>query len=458
MVKEDRSDWVAVAPEHSTSTEQQHIKPAVSAYQFFQREHSSSIHQQLASSGKPTDVGALGREVSHRWQNLTPSEKKRYEDLAAQDKSRFLAESHKRDVEAMQRKERLQKERETLILDDQGEGRTRRSRQKEQKKVEKKRIKKQEKRKVKKEKKRSGGDDDDDSDYQDDDDDSDSSSSSYQDDSSSTSSSSSSSSDSEDSYKKKAPKRPVKVSQAVLQRREKAKQEKLAKEQYIEQRQSNVRSERAEQAKRRLEYLLKQSDIFSHFGNVKQEKARLGLSSSVAATSSQLESKSTTASTAMSSSSSSGDNNKAIVRKPSGGTLGEKVNDHQDEEEREEADEHDATFLTAQPSTLGGGKMRQYQLEGLNWMIRLQENGVNGILADEMGLGKVRGAIFMQLYPCPPYLHLLFVSTLTLCCLCILLFALCNITDDAIHFDPSLHVGIQARYRTTSHHCSQVNA
>ena len=80
--------------------------------------------------------------------------------------------------------------------------------------------------------------------------------------------------------------------------------------------------------------------------------------------------------------SSSGEN-KAIVRNPSG-TLGEKVNDYQDDEEREEADEHDATFLTAQPSTLGGGKMRQYQLEGLNWMIRLQENGVNGILADEV--------------------------------------------------------------------------
>ena len=324
--------------------------------------------------------------MSSRWQNLTPVERKKYEDLAAQDKSRFLAESHKRDVEAMQRKERLQKERETLILDDQGEGRTRRSRMKEQKKAEKKRVKKQEKKKVKaaskkkkgkKEKKRSGGGDDD-SDYQDDND-SDSSSSSYQDDSSSASSSSSSSdssSDSEDSYKKKAPKRPVKVSQAVLQRREQAKQEKLEKEKYIEQRQSNVRSERAEQAKRRLEYLLKQSDIFSHFGNVKQEKARLGLSSSAAATSSQLESKSTAAM------SSSGEN-KAIVRKPSG-TLGEKVNDYQDEEEREEADEHDATFLTAQPSTLGGGKMRQYQLEGLNWMIRLQENGVNGILADEV--------------------------------------------------------------------------
>lgn len=413
MVKEDRSDWVAVAPEHATTTEPAAIKPAASAYQFFQREHSSSIHRELSTSGKSTDVGALGREVSSRWQGLSPIERKKYEDLAIQDKQRFLAESHKRDVEAMQRKERLQKERETLILDDQGEGRTRRSRQKEQKKVEKKRMKKEEKKKnktaskkeKKKAKKKRDTGDDDDSDYQEDG--SDSSSSSYSDDSSSTSSSSSSS-DSEDSYKKKAPKRAVKVSEAVLQRREQAKQEKLQKEQYIEQRQSDVRTERAVQAKRRLEYLLKQSDIFSHFGNVKQEKARLGLSSSAAATSSQLESKSTTTADATPSPTA---NNTTIVRKPSG-TLGEKVDANQDDEEREEADEHDATFLTVQPSTLGGGdcKMRQYQLEGLNWMIRLQENGVNGILADEMGLGKVCfETAYMQFYPCPP-------SIIYLCC------------------------------------------
>ena len=30
------------------------------------------------------------------------------------------------------------------------------------------------------------------------------------------------------------------------------------------------------------------------------------------------------------------------------------------------------------------GKMRDYQLAGLNWLIRLYENGINGILADEM--------------------------------------------------------------------------
>jgi SWI/SNF-related matrix-associated actin-dependent regulator of chromatin subfamily A member 5 len=54
------------------------------------------------------------------------------------------------------------------------------------------------------------------------------------------------------------------------------------------------------------------------------------------------------------------------------------------EDNVEEADEHEATFLTQQPTTLEHGQMRNYQLEGLNWMIRLQENGVNGILADEM--------------------------------------------------------------------------
>lgn len=32
--------------------------------------------------------------------------------------------------------------------------------------------------------------------------------------------------------------------------------------------------------------------------------------------------------------------------------------------------------------------MRDYQIHGLNWMISLYENGLNGILADEMGLGK----------------------------------------------------------------------
>ena len=30
------------------------------------------------------------------------------------------------------------------------------------------------------------------------------------------------------------------------------------------------------------------------------------------------------------------------------------------------------------------GTMRSYQLQGLNWMVSLHHNGLNGILADEM--------------------------------------------------------------------------
>ncbi|VAH56712.1 unnamed protein product [Triticum turgidum subsp. durum] len=42
--------------------------------------------------------------------------------------------------------------------------------------------------------------------------------------------------------------------------------------------------------------------------------------------------------------------------------------------------------------------MRDYQLAGLNWLIRLYENGINGILADEMGLGKTLQTISLMGY------------------------------------------------------------
>lgn len=41
-----------------------------------------------------------------------------------------------------------------------------------------------------------------------------------------------------------------------------------------------------------------------------------------------------------------------------------------------------------QPALFTGGIMHPYQIEGLQWLKVLYENGVNGILADEMGLGK----------------------------------------------------------------------
>jgi ATP-dependent DNA helicase len=48
-----------------------------------------------------------------------------------------------------------------------------------------------------------------------------------------------------------------------------------------------------------------------------------------------------------------------------------------------------------QPKFVTGGTMRSYQLEGLEWLLSLYENGINGILADEMGLGKTIQTIAM---------------------------------------------------------------
>ena len=44
------------------------------------------------------------------------------------------------------------------------------------------------------------------------------------------------------------------------------------------------------------------------------------------------------------------------------------------------------------------GTMRSYQIQGLNWMVSLHHNGLNGILADEMGLGKTLQTISFLSY------------------------------------------------------------
>lgn len=45
---------------------------------------------------------------------------------------------------------------------------------------------------------------------------------------------------------------------------------------------------------------------------------------------------------------------------------------------------HAGHRLQVQPSIITGGTLREYQMQGLNWMIHLYDNGINGILADEM--------------------------------------------------------------------------
>lgn len=362
MVKEDRSNWVAVAPEHAGKKDDlPPVKEAKTAYQFFQRSNSQLIKQGLIDRGEPHDLPNLTKAISNAWKTLSDEDRREYTDLASADYFRFQKESHMRDVAVMKRKEQLRKEREEIIITEGGERSTRGVRKREIKKAAK--AEKKAKKKAKKMKQVEHSDEDE---FKSEDE----SSSDGEFDGDSDSSSSSSDSDSSQRRKKKKRKAPV-VSAAVLARREKAKQEKAEKEKYIASRQADLRTERAEQAKKRLDFLLKQSDIFRHFGEVKEDKAKFYGNRVTAASGSPDK---------------TGTNRRDVAT----------TNDT--EKDLEEAEESKATFLTSQPSTLGFGKMRAYQLEGLNWMIRLQENGVNGILADEMGLGKTLQSISILVY------------------------------------------------------------
>ncbi len=49
---------------------------------------------------------------------------------------------------------------------------------------------------------------------------------------------------------------------------------------------------------------------------------------------------------------------------------------------------HGSRPIFIQPKNLSlDCKLKDYQLEGVRWLVSLYENGVSGILADEMGLG-----------------------------------------------------------------------
>lgn len=51
----------------------------------------------------------------------------------------------------------------------------------------------------------------------------------------------------------------------------------------------------------------------------------------------------------------------------------------------------------SQPTMLTA-TLKEYQLKGLNWLVNLYEQGINGILADEMGLGKTIQSISVMAY------------------------------------------------------------
>ncbi|KAG7665760.1 ISW2 [[Candida] subhashii] len=81
---------------------------------------------------------------------------------------------------------------------------------------------------------------------------------------------------------------------------------------------------------------------------------------------------------------------KTITRKSGRRRKTEKEEDAEllQDEEHQDDEDHQHTVFTESPSYVQQGTLREYQIQGLNWLISLYENRLSGVLADEMGLGK----------------------------------------------------------------------
>jgi len=66
---------------------------------------------------------------------------------------------------------------------------------------------------------------------------------------------------------------------------------------------------------------------------------------------------------------------------------GDRKNEKEEDKDLLKASHESDGYLVTQPPRFQGD-MRDYQIEGLRWMVELFDTGLNGILADEMGLGK----------------------------------------------------------------------
>ncbi|KAL7105006.1 hypothetical protein ACP275_07G018300 [Erythranthe tilingii] len=149
---------------------------------------------------------------------------------------------------------------------------------------------------------------------------------------------------------------------ARLKEMEKIKKQKI--QDILDAQNAAIEADMNNRGKGRLNYLLQQTELFAHFAK--------------------------------------GDQSAPQKKGKGRGRHASKITEEEEDEEclKEEEDAligTGNTRLVAQPSCING-KMRDYQLAGLNWLIRLYENGINGILADEMGLGKTLQTISLMGY------------------------------------------------------------
>ncbi|KAH6832958.1 chromatin-remodeling protein 11 [Perilla frutescens var. hirtella] len=160
------------------------------------------------------------------------------------------------------------------------------------------------------------------------------------------------------------------VSENEISKREKARLKEMQRmkndkiQEMLDAQNAAIDADMNKKGKGRLNYLLQQTELFAHFAKGSQAASQ----------------------------------KKAKGRGRHASKLTEEEEDAECMKEEEDSISGAGnTRLVAQPSCIQG-KMRDYQLAGLNWLIRIYENGINGILADEMGLGKTLQTISLLGY------------------------------------------------------------
>ncbi|KAK9452490.1 SNF2 family N-terminal domain-containing protein [Dipodascopsis uninucleata] len=147
------------------------------------------------------------------------------------------------------------------------------------------------------------------------------------------------------------------------------KTERSDRKQVLQAKQKRLNAEKLADSARRFRYLIGLTDLFRHFIDIRAEQdqeIRHILEEA---------------------------DNKSSFKKGRGASNSDRRHRKTEQEEdaeliqEEEGEEPQTTVFTESPKFIHG-TMRDYQIQGLNWLISLHENGISGILADEMGLGK----------------------------------------------------------------------